>query len=87
MSPGLASQLEGELLDVGRSAPRIDNAAGARLLLDEQLSVSSNTGGEVGRQSDGLIEGVRVQGLSVSLSGSHGLHTGANHVVVDVLGC
>ena len=87
VSPGLASQLEGKLLDVGRAAPRIDNAAGARLLLDEQLGVSSNTGGEVGRQSDGLIEGVRVQGLSVSLSGSHGLHTSTNHVVVNVLGC
>ena len=85
VGPGLASQLEGELLDVGGTAPGIDDAAGARLLLDEQLGVSSDTSGEVCRQGDGLVEGVGVQGLGVSLGGSHGLHTGTDDVVVHVL--
>ena len=65
----LADQVVGQPLDVVAAAPRIDGAAGARLLLDEQLRVAGDAGREVGRQGDGLVERVGVQRLRAAVRG------------------
>ena len=83
--PGLAGQLVGEPLDVGAAAPRVDGARGARLLLQQQLGVAGDAGGEVGRQRERLVERVRVQRLGVALGRGHRLQAGAHDVVEDVL--
>ena len=59
--PGASGQIVGEALDIGGARPGVDGAAGARLLLDDQLSVARDPRAEVGRQGDGLVEGVRMQ--------------------------
>ncbi len=61
----LAGELVGQPLDVVAAAPRIDDAAGAGLLLQQELRVAGDAGGEVGRQRDGLVERVGVQRLRV----------------------
>ena len=58
-----------------------------RLLLDVDLGVTCDTCGEVGRQGDSLVEGVGMQGLSMSESGAHGLDTCPGHVVERILLC
>ena len=83
--PGAAGEVVGQLLDVGRPAPRVDDPRRAGLLLQQQLGVAGDPGGEVGRQGQRLVEGVGVQRLGVPLGGGHRLEAGADDVVVDVL--
>ncbi len=45
------------------TGPRIHGMGHPGLLLEEQLGIPRNAGRSVGRQGDGLIQGVRVQGL------------------------
>ena len=83
--PGAPGELVGEPLDVGAAAPRVDDPAGARLLLQQQLGVAGDPGGEVGRQRERLVERVGVQRLGVALGRGHRLDAGAGHVVEHVL--
>ncbi|GAA3310010.1 hypothetical protein GCM10020295_75970 [Streptomyces cinereospinus] len=83
--PGPPRQVVGQLLDVGAAAPGVDDPCGAGLLLDEQLGVAGDAGGEVGGQGEGLVEGVGVQRLGVALGGRQRLHAGAGDVVEHVL--
>ena len=82
----LAHELVGEPLDVVAAAPRIDDAAGAGLLLDEELRVAGDAGGEIGRQGDRLVERIGVQRLRAAVGGGQRLDGGARDVVEDVLG-
>ena len=83
--PGPPGQVVGQLLDVGRAAPRVDDAGGAGLLLQHQLGVAGDAGGEVGRQRQRLVERVGVQRLGVPLGRRHRLDAGADDVVEHVL--
>ena len=83
--PGPAGQVVGQPLDVGAAAPRVDDPGGAGLLLEQQLGVAGDAGGEVGRQRERLVEGVGVQRLGVALGGGHRLDAGADDVVEHVL--
>ncbi len=83
--PGAPGQVVGEPLDVGAAAPRVDHPAGARLLLEQQLGVAGDAGGEVGGQRQRLVERVGVQRLGVALGRGHRLDAGAGDVVEDVL--
>lgn len=85
--PGAARQVVGQALDVRAAAPRVDHPCRARLLLDQQLRVAGDAGREVRGQGEGLVQGVRVQGLGVALGRGHRLHAGAGDVVEDVLRC
>ena len=85
VAPRAPGQLVGEPLDVVAAAPRVDDTAGARLLLQEQLRVAGDAGAELARQRQRLVERVGVQRLRVSLRRRHRLDARANHVVVDVL--
>ncbi len=84
--PGPVGQVVGQSLDVVRPAPRVDDLRRARLLLQHQLGVAGDPGGEVGRQCDRLVERVGVQRLGVPLGRSHRLQAGAGDVVEHVLG-
>ena len=81
----LADQLVGQPLDVVAAAPRIDDAAGAALLLDEELGVAGDARGEVGRQGNRLVERIGVQRLRAAVRGGQRLDAGARHVVEHVL--
>ena len=83
--PGPLGEVVGEPLDVVGAGPRVDDAGGAALLLQQQLGVAGDPGREVGRQRDRLVEGVGVQRLGVPLGRGHRLDAGAADVVEDVL--
>ena len=83
---GPLGELMRQPLHVIGAAPRIDRAGGSGLLLQEQLGVARDAGGEIGRQRQRFVEGVGVQRLRVTLSGSHRLNAGAGDVVERVLG-
>ena len=85
MRPGATDDLVRESLDVVGAAPRIDDLADAGLVLDIELRIAGNTSGEVGRQRDSLVEGVRVQRLGVAESRAHSFHRRAGHVVERIL--
>ena len=85
MAPGLLGELGGQPLDIERAAPRIDDARGAALLLQEELRVARDARGEIGRQRQRLVERIGVQRLGVALRRRHRLDRGAHHVVEDVL--
>ena len=86
MRPGPLGELVGEPLDVVGPAPGVDRAGGAGLLLQQQLGVAGDPGGEVGGQRQRLVEGVGVQRLGVTLGGGHRLDAGSRDVVERVLG-
>ena len=80
-------QLVGQPLDVVAAAPRVDDAAGAGLLLQEELGVAGDAGGEVGRQRDRLVERVGVQRLRMPpCVAAMRLDARAGDVVEHVLG-
>ena len=81
----LARQLVGQPLDVVAAAPGIDDAAGAGLLLEEELRVAGDARREVGRQRDRFVERVGVQRLRAAVRRRHRLDAGARDVVEDVL--
>jgi hypothetical protein len=67
MAPGLLGEFVGEPLDIERAAPRIGDARRAALLLQEELGVAGDAGGEVGRQRERLVERIGVQRLGMAL--------------------
>ena len=83
--PGLARQFGGQGFDVIAAAPGIDDAVGVGLLLQEQLGVARDAGGELGRQPERLVERIGVQALRLTLRGGHRFDAGAGDVVVDIL--
>ena len=85
MAPGLGGEIVGQPLDIIRAAPGIDDAVGAAFLLQEQLRVARDSGGEIGRQRQRLVERIGVQRLGMALGRRHRLDGGAHHIVVDVL--
>ena len=85
MRPSAADDLVRERLDVVRAAPRVDDLAHARLVLDVELRVARNTRREVRRQCDCLVECVRVEGLRVTECRAHRLHRRAGDVVKRIL--
>ena len=79
-------QLMGQPLHVVGAAPGVDRPRGARLLLQHQLGVAGDPGGEVGGQRQRLVQRVGVQRLGVTLGRGHRLDAGAGDVVEGVLG-
>ena len=63
VGPGPLDQLVGEGFHVVGAAPGVHHLADAGLVLDVQLGVPGDTGGEVGGQRDGLVQSVGVQAL------------------------
>lgn len=57
----------------------------AGFFLQDDLSVASNAGGELGRKSEGLVERVGVQRLRSTENGCHRFDGCANNVVVRIL--
>ena len=86
MRPGPADDLVGEGLHIVGAAPGIDDLADAGLVLNVELGIAGNAGGEVRRQGDGLIQRIGVQGLGMTQSRPHGLHGGAGNIVEGILG-
>lgn len=83
--PALADELVGEVFHVVGTAPRIDDLADGGFILQVELGVAGNAGGEVRRQGDRLVQGVGVQGLRMAAGGGQGFNAGAGHVVERVL--
>ena len=54
MGPGALGEVVGEPLDVVGATPGIDDAGRPRLLLEQQLGVAGDPGGEVGGQRQRL---------------------------------
>mmetsp|Transcript_13282 Transcript_13282/g.43127 ORF Transcript_13282/g.43127 Transcript_13282/m.43127 type:complete len:455 (+) Transcript_13282:79-1443(+) len=75
----------GERLHHVGAAPRVNHVGNARLLGEDELRVARERGGEVGRQSDGLVKRVCVQRLRAAHHRGHRLDRGADHVVVRLL--
>ena len=75
----------GQPLHVVGARPGIDRPGGAGLLLQHQLGVAGDPGGEVGGQRQRLVERVGVQRLGVALGRGHRLDAGAGDVVESVL--
>jgi hypothetical protein len=65
----LAARSWRQALDIVAAAPRVDDA-GARFLLQEELRVARDAGGEVGRQRERFVQRVGVQRLRVALRGA-----------------
>ena len=82
VAPGAADQLVGKGLHVVRAAPGIDDLADLGLILDVELGVAGDAGGEVGGQGDGLVHviGIQVQRVDGFLSGL----CAANYDVTDI---
>ena len=59
--PGLVGDFVRQALHVVGSGPRIDHLADVGLFLQIYLCVTRNAGRKVGRQGDGLVQGVGVQ--------------------------
>ena len=79
------SQISGEPLNVIRAAPWIDDARRAAFLLQEDLRIARNAGGEIGRQSQRLVKRIGVQRLRMALCRSHCFNLRAHHIVEHVL--
>ena len=82
----LLGQVVGQALDVIAAAPGVGDAGRAALHLQEQLGVARDARREVGRQGQGLVQGVGVQALGLAVHGRHGFDAGARDVVEHVLG-
>mmetsp|Transcript_23374 Transcript_23374/g.68821 ORF Transcript_23374/g.68821 Transcript_23374/m.68821 type:complete len:556 (+) Transcript_23374:99-1766(+) len=67
------------------AAKGVGDAGHARLVLQDELRVPGDAGGELSGQTDSLVKGVGVQGLGAAEHGGHRLHRGAHHVVHRVL--
>ena len=75
----------GKLFDIVGAGPGIDDAGDFGLLLEVELRVARDAGGEISRQRDGLVQRIRMQRLGVAQDGGHGLNARADHIVVRVL--
>src|SRR5262249_45035315 len=74
-----------QMLDIIRTAPWVDNAGGAALLLQKELSVTRDPGREIAWQRERLVERVGVQRLDMPLRCRHRLNFRANDIVENVL--
>ena len=71
--------------DIIAAAEQVDGLAGAGFLLQQDLSVARDAGGEVRRQGKRLVEAVGVQALRLPARRRDSLKAGADDVVVHVL--
>jgi hypothetical protein len=67
------------------SSPRVNDLSNSGLLLQYDLGVSGNTRREHRRQSERLVERVRVQRLSATKHGAQRFYCGTDNVVVGIL--
>ena len=59
-------EARGEALDVVRPGEGVDGARDPGLVLEDELGVAGDAGGELAREGEGLVEGVGVQGLGAA---------------------
>ena len=85
MSERLFGKVMRQAFDIVGPAPHIDRLARAAFLLQEELRVAADPGGEIRRQGKRLVEAVCVQRLGLAAGGRDGLKAGADDIVVDVL--
>ena len=85
MLPSLVNQLVGQGLYVVRTCPWVNLLADLSLVLDINLRVTSDTCREVGRQGDGLVEGIGMERLSMTQHSSHSLDTSTTYVIEWIL--
>ena len=85
VGPRPLRELMSQPLHVIGAAPGVNRPRGARLLLQHQLGVAGDPGGEVGGQRQRLVQRVGVQRLGVPLGRRHGLDARAGDVVEGVL--
>ena len=85
MLPSLVDEFVGQRLHIVRTSPWINLLAHFGLVLDVNLGVTSDTSGEVRRQSDSLIKCIGVQRLGVTQHSSHSLNTSTTYVVEGIL--
>ena len=83
---GLALQLVGELLDEPRAAERVGHVDDAGLLGDDLLGAQGQAGRVLGRQRQGLVEGVGVQALRPAEHAGQCLDGHADQVDLGLLG-
>ncbi len=83
--PAATNQLLSQSFYIVGAAPRIDNFANFGFILDVQLSVTSNTSGEISRQSNSFVQSVGVQRLGVTQSCAHSFNTSTSYVVERIL--
>jgi hypothetical protein len=83
--PGLLGQIGGQLLDVVGARQRIDDLGHAGLLLQDQLRVARDPGGESVGSAIASSKRVGVQRLRAAQHRAHRLEGGADDVVVGVL--
>ena len=57
------AKLVGQPLDIIAAAPEVDDARGARFVLDEKLRIARNPSGKIGGQRDRFVKRVGVQRL------------------------
>ena len=85
-SIALFSELVRQPLDIVGCRPRDRSpCAGPGLLLNEELGVAGNAGGEVRRQGKRLVKRVGVQRLGMAVSCRQRFDAGPGHVVEHVL--
>ena len=85
MLPCLVGNLVGQRLYIVGTTPRVNVLTDIGLFLNIDLRITRDTCREVGRQSDGLVEGVGVQRLCMTQCGCHSLDTGTAYVVERIL--
>ncbi len=83
--PGLLGQCSRQRLDIITAAQRVCDARNPAFLLQHQLRVARDPGGEIGRQGQRLVERIGVQALRAAQRGRHRFHSGADDVVIRVL--
>ena len=83
---GLALELVGELLDEPRAAERVGHVHDPGLLGDDLLGAQREPCGVLGRQGEGLVEGVGVQALGAAEHPGECLDGHADQVDLGLLG-
>ncbi len=83
--PGFVFEFARQFLDVPAAAERVGHRRHAAFLGQDQLRVAGDARGEIGRQSDRLVEAVGVQRLRAAEHRRERLDRGSDDVVVGVL--
>ncbi|OAV63278.1 hypothetical protein Barb6_03839 [Bacteroidales bacterium Barb6] len=83
--PTFVNKFVGQRFHVVRACPRVNFLTDLSFFLNVNLCVAGDTGGEVGRQGNGFVQCVGVQGLGMSQGGCHSFDTGTSHIVERVL--